>query len=98
MHDLPAQIDETAYTLGWAMVRLPAALGALGGNADLVEKMPQIGQDLPVKPSINLLPETNSAIIVLVNTLANQDPADWIGQAFLEALVNVPKPADFSSI
>ena len=109
MDDLPAQIDNTSYALGWAMVRLPAALGSLGGNADLVKKMPRIGQGLPVKPtvlyhagslvgylsSILLLPETNSAIVVLVNTLANQDSADWIGQAFLEALLDVPRPHDF---
>lgn len=112
MNDLPAQIDKTSYALGWAMVRLPAALGSLGGNADLVQKMPQIGQDLPVKPtvlyhagslvgylsSIHLLPDTNSAIIVLVNTLANQDSADWIGQAFLEALLDVPKPTNFINL
>ena len=109
MNDLPAHIDKTSYALGWAMAQLPAALGSLGGNADLVKKMPRIGQGLPIKPTVLyhagslvgylsstlLLPETNSAIVVLVNTLANQDPADWIGQALLEALLDVPSPHDF---
>ena len=96
MNDLPAEIGETTtYALGWAQVHLPAALGSLGGNADLVKKTPQTGKGLPEKPavlyhagslvgylsSIILLPETKSAIIVLVNTLTNQDLVDWIGQA-----------------
>lgn len=109
MDDLPAHTNKTSYALGWTMVQLPAALGSHGGNADLIEEMPLIGRGLCKKPtvlyhsgsvvgyqsSIILLPETNSAIIVLVNTLANQDPADWIGQAFLEALLGVPEPHDF---
>ena len=109
MDNLPGHMDKTSYALGWAMVQLPAALGSLGGNADLVKKMPKIEEGLLVKPtvlyhagslvgylsSVILIPETKSAIIVLVNTLANQDPADWIGQAFLEALLDVPSPHDF---
>ena len=105
----PANINKTSYALGWAMVQLPAALGSLSGNADLVKEMPRIGQGLPEKTtvlyhggscvgylsSVLLLPGTKSAIIVLVNTLANQDPSDWIGQAFLEALLDVPSPHDF---
>ena len=44
MNDLPAEIGETTTNaLGWAQVHLPAALGSLGGNADLVKKMPQTG-------------------------------------------------------
>ncbi|KAK0516162.1 hypothetical protein JMJ35_000765 [Cladonia borealis] len=109
MDDLPAHIGKTSYALGWAVVQLPAALGSLSGNGDLVEEMPWIGEGLSEKPTVLyhggsrvgylsyvlLLPETKSAIIVLVNTLANQDSADWIGQAFLEALLDVPSPHDF---
>ena len=109
MDDQPGHMDKTSYALGWAMVQLPAALGSLSGNADLVKEMPRIGQGLPEKTtvlyhggsrvgylsSVLLLPETNSAIIVLVNTLANQDSADWIAQAFLETLLDVPSPHDF---
>ena len=109
---LKSEFSETTYALGWAEAKLPTALGALGGNVDLVEKMPRIGEGLEQEytvlyhsgslvgylSSIILLPETDSVIVVLVNTLSNQDPADWISQALLEALIGVPYPNDYVSL
>lgn len=103
---------KTEYTLGWAQVMLPSALGALSGNAELVEKMPRLGEGLANSPlvfyqsgslvgyqsSAMLIPETDSAIVVLSNTLANQHAADWIAQAVLEALLDVPHPTDFVAL
>jgi len=93
MDGLPSAFDETTYSLGWAQAKLPSALGALSGNVDVVKEMPRIGDGLQDKhtvlyhagslvgylSSIILLPDTNSAIIVLANTLPNQDSPDWIG-------------------
>jgi len=112
MDGLPSAFDETTYSLGWAQAKLPSALGALGGNVDVVKEMPRIGDGLQDKhtvlyhagslvgylSSIILLPDTNSAIIVLANTLPNQDSPDWIGQALLEALLDVPHVSDFVSL
>ena len=109
---LPAPYNKTTYALGWAQTKLPTALGALGGNVDLVKSMPRIGEDLGWEPTVlyhagslvgylscvMLLPETDSAIVVLSNTLSNQDQADWIGQAFLECLLNVPHPNDYIAL
>lgn len=103
---------KTEYTLGWGQVMLPSALGALSGNAELVEKMPRVGEGLPNPPlvfyqsgslvgyqsSAILIPDTDSAIVVLSNTLANQHAADWIAQAVLEALLDVPHPTDFVAL
>ena len=112
MERLLPDFGKTEYTLGWAQVMLPSALGALSGNAELIKKMPRIGEGLANAPlvfyqsgslvgyqsSAILIPETNSAIVVLSNTLANQNAADWIAQAVLEALIDVPYPTDFVAL
>ena len=38
--------------------------------------------------SVILIPETNSAVVVLVNTLAKSDAADWVARLLLEAMLN----------
>ena len=112
MDGLPSAYSETSYTLGWAQTRLPTALGALGGNVDLVAHMPRIGENLERKTtvlyhsgslvgylsSVILLPNTDSAIIVLTNTLSNQDSADWISQVLLESILDVPHPNDYITL
>lgn len=42
-----------------------------------------------------LIPSTNSAVIVMSNTLVNQDLPDWVGLLYLEALLDTPEPVDF---
>ena len=112
MERLLPSFGKTEYTLGLAQVVLPNALGALSGNAELVEKMPRIGEGLASAPlvfyqsgslvgyqsSAILIPDTSSAIVVLSNTLANQHAPDWIAQAVLEALLDVPYPTDFVAL
>lgn len=49
------------------------------------------GSNPGVLAAFNLLPETQSAIVVLSNTLALVDTADWVGQMLLEAVLNVPE-------
>ena len=112
MERLLPSFGKTKYTLGWAQVILPNALGALSGNAELVKEMPCIGGGLANAPlvfyqsgslvgyqsSALLIPDTDSAIVVLSNTLANQNAADWIAQALLEALIDVPHPTDFVAL
>lgn len=112
MERLLSSFGKTEYTLGWAQVVLPNALGALSGNAELVEKMPRIGEGLAGAPlvfyqsgsvvgyqsSVILIPDMSSAIVVLSNTLANQHAPDWIAQAVLEALLDVPHPTDFVAL
>ena len=112
MDGLPPGYNESAFTLGWAQTELPNALGALGGNIDLVKEIPRIGEGLERKStvlyhggalvgyvsSVVLLPDTNSAIVVLTNTLANQDSADWIAQVLLETVLDVPCPTNFIAL
>ncbi|RBR10896.1 hypothetical protein FVER53590_01581 [Fusarium verticillioides] len=39
---------------------------------------------------VALLPETETVILILTNSLALNDTADWIGQMIIEEIVNVP--------
>ena len=49
------------------------------------------GSNPGVLTAFNLLPETQSAIVALSNTLALVDTADWVGQMLLEAVLDVPE-------
>jgi hypothetical protein len=44
---------------------------------------------------VNLIPETGSAIIVLQNSLAPIDTADFVGQMLVEAVLGVPEPKNY---
>ena len=95
-------LHEQSYALGWARTQTPGSIGGIGLNSQLMcGCMPHVGLDSPSRlimyhqghqsgcfGAVNLLPETKSAIVVLTNTLALNDCADWIGQLVLEILIN----------
>jgi hypothetical protein len=80
-------------------------------NPGLVVKMPDVGRGAKSRIVINhngclssslaavlLLPESQSAIVVLMNTLANNDAADWIAQLLLETLIDSPEKNDYEAL
>lgn len=84
----------------------------VGLNPMYVEKMPVVGKGL-AKPqlcifhqgslqsfvsSVHLLPDTNTAIVVLTNSMANNDTADWLGELLLEAVLDNPDKNDYIEI
>ena len=56
------------------------------------------GSNPGVLAAYNLLPETQSAVVVLSNTLALVDTADWVGQLLLEAVLDAPNKNDYLQI
>ncbi|KAJ1676616.1 hypothetical protein EV182_007831, partial [Spiromyces aspiralis] len=42
-----------------------------------------------------MLPETESTVLVLTNTMAPNDTADWIGQLLVEMLLDSPVHNDY---
>lgn len=101
--------NERSYALGWVRTELPGPLGDVGLNRMYVEQMPTVGKGVQ-KPllvlhhqgslpaflnSVHLLPESNSAIVVLTNCMARNDAADWLGQLLLEALIDNPIKNDY---
>lgn len=47
---------------------------------------------------VHLVPDTQSAVIVLQNSLATNDTADLCCQALLEALLNTPQPNGYVAV
>jgi hypothetical protein len=101
----PPTKTETSYGFGWVRVQLPATMGDIDCNPPLMpDGMPIVRKgftsqlvlyhqsSLPgALTAVMLLPETETVIVVLTNTLALNDVADWVGQLVLEAVLNVPK-------
>ena len=93
--------DTELYGLGWAKVTTPAQFGKIGFNPAFVKAMPQIGTTAGrhqqvfyhngaitgYNNCIMLLPQTQTAIVVLTNSMAHGDIADWIAQAVLQAVL-----------
>lgn len=100
---------EKSYATGWAQSRLPNDVGSLGANPELVSKMPTLGEGIEsprlalwhqgsltgATSFIMLLPETESAVAVLTNTMALNDAADWMGQLLVETLLGGPVRNDY---
>ncbi|KAK4139709.1 beta-lactamase/transpeptidase-like protein [Dichotomopilus funicola] len=96
-------LREKSYTSGWVRSQLPTTVGNMGVNPGLLEKMPVLSDG--IKPRLALwhqgslvgatsfvmmFPETESAVLVLTNTMALNDAADWIGQLLVETLLDSP--------
>jgi CubicO group peptidase (beta-lactamase class C family) len=90
---------EKSYAAGWARSQLPTTVGDIGVNPGLITEMPILadgiqsnlatwhqGSLVGATSFIMLLPETQSAVLVLTNTMAKNDAADWIGQLLIETL------------
>ena len=100
---------ENSYALGWVRSQLPSPMGAVGLNPKFIpDGMPIVGKGSPSRlvvyhqgslpgalAAVNLLPETQSAIVVMTNTLALNDCADWVGQLVLEALIGTTETNDY---
>lgn len=104
---LSKPFDQSTYGMGWVRVQLPAPLGATGCNPGFVANMPVVGHGSDeivfyhqgslagYTSSIFLLPNTESAMVVLTNSISLNDCADWVGQLILETVVGTTRPNDY---
>ncbi|PVH81583.1 beta-lactamase/transpeptidase-like protein [Cadophora sp. DSE1049] len=98
----------TQYALGWVKGMLPGRVGVLSPNAGLLKEAFVLGKD--TKPQVFfthtgslagfmttaiLLPEKQSAIVVLVNSKASCDSSDFIASAILDKLIGGTGNHDF---
>ncbi|KAJ5815935.1 hypothetical protein N7447_008168 [Penicillium robsamsonii] len=101
---------ERSYGFGWARVQLPGIVGHLGGNSGLWEmpEKPVFGAGNQSRLMIYhqgggpgyssflaMFPETQSAVVVLMNTTAATDAADWIARLLIEGLFDFATPTDY---
>jgi CubicO group peptidase (beta-lactamase class C family) len=74
---------EASYALGWVRVQLPGRMGAVGCNPSLMpDGMPIVGKGVPSRP------ETETAIVVMSNSLALNDSPDVRKHPFLSFLLD----------
>lgn len=78
------------YSLGWARAQLPTTMGDIGTNPNLVSHMPVVarggsglcywhqGSLVGYTSFVALLSEEDAAIVVLTNSTALNDAADWV--------------------
>ncbi|MCJ1460683.1 hypothetical protein MMC28_011065 [Mycoblastus sanguinarius] len=91
-------MGETGYSLGWIRTQLPGLFG-LGLNALLQDDMPVVGQhsgsrlniwhggSMPGSSTyVHTFPESQTIIVVLQNSLALNDTADWVSRLLIEKI------------
>ncbi|KAM0513578.1 hypothetical protein ACHAPE_007628 [Trichoderma viride] len=103
-------LRERSYGYGWIRTQLPGVVGLVGDNAGLwdLQDSPIVGT--PDRPLlmihhqgstvgyytfIALFPDSNSAVVVLTNSIAISDAADWIGRVFIQALFDLRDDNDY---
>lgn len=98
----PDSKDGQWYGAGWAIAELPALLGAMGTNPMFTSTMPLVGKGTARKKivwyhngslvgffsSVHILPESDTIIVVLINSIPKNDCADWLGQFLLEEILD----------
>lgn len=98
---------EKSYGYGWARAQLPTTIGDIGVNPSLVARMPTLargtssliwwhqGSLVGFTSFVAILPEEDAVIVVLTNSTALNDSADWIGQMLVETLLDSPEKNDY---
>ena len=98
---------EQSYGAGWVIAQLPSPLG-IGTNPIFMDEMPVVGKGSKKEEvwyhngnlqgffsTIHMIPETDTAIVVLVNSIAKNDTADWISQCLIEAILDNLEKNDY---
>ncbi|KAF4990615.1 hypothetical protein FDECE_14317 [Fusarium decemcellulare] len=110
---VPRAVDsllEQTYALGWNRTQLPGALD-FGWNQHVLEPFPLLGEQYPGKLAIwhggnmpgttaalCLLPESDTAVVVLQNSLGLCDVADWVCQLVVDILFVGEPTQDYLSL
>lgn len=103
--------DESNYGLGWIMTTLPAKVSIVSQNPFEGSDVPVLakgtaprrllyhhGSVLGGISCVYLLPDTDTAIVVLGNSFDLFDTPDFISQVLLEALLDVPEPNEYMAL
>jgi len=91
---------EQSYAAGWCRTQLPNTVGSMGVDPSLVDEMLVLANrtssrlalwnqssQVGATSFVMLLPETESALPVLTNTMAPNDADDWIGQLLVKTVL-----------
>ncbi|TAQ88149.1 hypothetical protein B7494_g3544 [Chlorociboria aeruginascens] len=99
--------SDELYSLGFAKVLTPSQFGKIGFNPGLVDNMPTLGsKSMPehvfyhsgggtgYNHCFMLVPGRQTSLIVLTNSIAQGDIADWAAQTLLQAVLGIDAPLD----
>ncbi|KAK3375820.1 beta-lactamase/transpeptidase-like protein [Lasiosphaeria ovina] len=102
---------ERSYALGLFRLQLPQPMTSSTMNSGRLPNPPVVARGSPPQLALYhggnsaasqnwaiLLPETQSAIVVLTNTMANCDAANLIGSMLLETLLDSPQKNDYEEL
>lgn len=103
-------LREQGYAAGWARSQLPGQLGRISYHAGIGNE-PIVGKGsesrlvlyhhglMPGSTScVYLIPELNAFIVVLQNSLAPIDTADFVCQYLLESFLHTKRPNDYKQL
>lgn len=103
-------LRESSYGMGWIRTQLPNQMCKISPNYSLLGTAPTVDNggasrliiahygSMPGSYSgVNLFPETESAIVVLINTTPMCDLSDWMTQLLTQTIFDVPEKVDFVS-
>lgn len=102
-------LREQGYGMGWVRAQLPGPLGRMSANTPTGGIL--VGRGGPSQlvlynqgcmpgssSGVWLMPEIKAGVVVLQNSLASIDTADFIGQLLLETLLQPTEPNDYVDI
>lgn len=97
------------YCVGWCHHRTPAKLGLISPNRSL--ESPTLGSSSPslllyshqgdvpgYTCNIYIMPETNSAIVILSNGTGLSDATDWVAQDLIQTMYSLCPEVDFVGV
>ncbi|PSN69364.1 beta-lactamase/transpeptidase-like protein [Corynespora cassiicola Philippines] len=87
---------EISYGLGFARTQPPGPTGAKSAPSQLTVYHP--GSHPGVLAALNLISESQIGLVILSNTLALVDIADWVGQLLIETVLDIPEKNDYLQI
>jgi CubicO group peptidase (beta-lactamase class C family) len=101
-----------SYGLGWALAKLPCTLGAIGLNHDFIGKRPIVGKGMKSTrtcyyhqgcantflSSVHVLLDTKTVIVVLSNSMSLNDTPGWLGELYLETLLDNSDKNDYVAL
>ncbi|KAK7751169.1 hypothetical protein SLS62_006853 [Diatrype stigma] len=105
----PQSAADGGYCMGWCHHRTPAKLGLLSPDRSL--ESPVVGSESPslllyshqgnvpgYTCNLYIIPEGNSAIVVLSNGTGLSDATDWIAQDLLQAMYGLRPAVNFIDV
>ncbi|KAF4953308.1 hypothetical protein FGADI_6074 [Fusarium gaditjirri] len=98
---VPKALREQSYGMGWGRTQLPNQVSEITGNSGLLNTYPTVGDlangplllhhagnNIGCSSTVYLMPELDTGIIVLGNSLGHCDATDWTAQILTQAFLS----------